>query len=140
MKLRHTLCMVLALIVFSSIAVYAIDLDENLPPDIPAPYTGVASIGATLSINSVGKATCSGYVNLKSGYTASATLSLQQKQGSSWFTIISWSATGGPTIAISKSYYVASGYSYRVVMTAAVYDNNSNYVETVSATSTVVYY
>ena len=141
MKLRKVISLVLVVLILSSlVSAYAVELDEDLPPDDPEPYIGVTSIGASLSINSMGKATCYGYVNLSSGYTATASLSLQQYNSGSWITIISWSATGGPTISIHGTHYVTAGYSYRAKITAVVYDQNGNYVETVSATSSTVYY
>lgn len=96
-------------------------------------YTGTSTIVTDLSISSTGKATCAGTVVLYSGYTATLTMKLQQYNGSYWTTIQTWSTSDSKSL--SKSYYVSSGYSYRVVTSAKVYNSSGTYVETPSVTS-----
>lgn len=101
--------------------------------DIAPCYTGTSFISTDLSISSTGKASCSGVISLYSNYTATLTMKLQQYNGSYWTTIQTWSTSDSKSL--SKSYYVSSGYSYRVVTSAKVYNSSGTYVETPSVTS-----
>lgn len=118
---------------------FATDTEESEPPEISEQYVAVGSISASISLDKVGKANCTGYVNLRDGYTASANIQLQQYLGGCWVPVITWSEEGGPTITLSGSRYVTLGYSYRSVITATVYDSDGNSVETISNVSKTVY-
>ena len=101
---------------------YAVDNTSIIEPY----YTGAINERRTLSISS-GKATCKGYLTLRSGYTASLTLKLQQSNnGSSWTTLKTWTATGR---IISKSYYVSSEYKYRATFNIKVYNSEGTLVD-----------
>lgn len=140
MKLRKILGLVLVIAMLSTFsAALATDIDENIPPENAEDYVAVGSMAAFISLDAAKKASCTGYVNLQNGYTASVNLQLQQYVGGCWVPIITWSDEGGPTITLSGSRYVASGYSYRSVITATVYDKDGNDVETVSTISKTVY-
>ena len=48
---------------------------------------------------------------------------LQQYKDGSWMTIKSWTSTSaGTNSGLSETYYVAKGYSYRLVSTGNVYN------------------
>lgn len=64
---------------------------------------------------------------------------LQQKLDSGWYTVKSWSDTGTCTAGASGSYAVARGYDYRVTVSAYVYDDNGNIVETGSSSDSDSY-
>lgn len=129
--LRRVLCLLLAAVMLTSgIGVFA--------DDIAPCYTGTASISSNLSISSAGKATCTGAIRLYASYTANMTVKLQRYTNGYWSTVQSWSGDGVSTI--SKSYYVTSGYYYRVVTAASVYDSSGNYVEGPTMLSTTKYY
>ena len=65
---------------------------------------------------------------------------LQQYKNGSWTTIKSWTETSDDIYcAIGETWYVASGYSYRLVSTGTVYENGSQ-VEQTSYTSPSYYY
>lgn len=98
--------------------------------DVTPRYTGTSAIATDLSVSSTGKASCMASIVLYSGYTATLTMKLQQYNGSYWTT---WSTSDSKSL--SKSYYVSSGYSYRVVTSAKVYNSSGTYVETPSVTS-----
>ena len=141
MKLCKKLVFVLVALVFSSfITAYADNLDEDIPPDIPEPYIGVTQIGATLSISTNGIADCNSYIRLQSSYTAMATLVLQKQQGSTWIPVIYWTKSDESPIRIHEQIDISSGYYYRVVLTADVYDGTGNNVETASVESSSHYY
>ncbi len=123
---KRILCMLMAVVLLTSgINVFAGEVSPR--------YTGTSTIVTDLSISSTGKATCAGTVVLYSGYTATLTMKLQQYNGSYWTTIQTWSTSDSKSL--SKFYYVSSGYSYRVVTSAKVYNSSGTYVETPSVTS-----
>ena len=96
-----------------------------------------------LSINWLGKATCCGFVNLlDETCIIDVYVDLQRSEDGfdDWTTIKTWSATGNGNVIIEKSYYVASGYYYRVGTTAIIYDAQGNYIESDIASSAVLYH
>lgn len=124
---KRMLCLLLAVVLLTSgISVFA---DDGISPY----YTGTATISASLSISTSGKATCTGKIHLYSSYTATLTVKLQRYENGYWSTVKSWSTSD--STSLSKSYYVTSGYSYRVVTSASVYNSSGKYVEGPSATS-----
>lgn len=136
--MKRWLSVVLALIftvAFASTALAA-DREEQVRPEepiIPA-YIGTASISAGLQIDD-GTAECYYSINLKSGYKASLTASLQQYTGDGWTTIKSWSEPKATYHSETKYWAVPSGHTYRVYAQANVYDSNGNYVEYVYVAS-----
>ena len=71
------------------------------------------------------------HVNLES--------SLQRLENGRWVDVKSWSTTGSTVVTLTEQWYVTSGYSYRVVATAKVYDGNT-LIETANRTSATVTY
>lgn len=108
--------------------------------DIPSPcYDGTTRISASLTISSTGRANCNGTIVLSSSsYSSDLTMKLQRSTGSGWSTVYTWNKDDASTISGSR--YVTSGYYYRVVVSANVYDASGNYIESPSATSSSVYY
>jgi len=66
-------------------------------------------------------------------------MELQQKNGSSWDTIKTWSTTGSKTVSLDKSWYVSSGYKYRIYISAEVNDSTGIVEEETLESSTVSY-
>ena len=132
---RRILCLVLTtLCIFSSLTIFA--YADEASRDEPLRYTGIASIGAGLTINSAGKADCTGTTIIYSGYSANLTMKLQQ-DGT---TIKTWTASDTSAITLSKSYYVMSGHNYQVVTSVDVYNSKGAYVATYSCSSNVKSY
>lgn len=105
-------------------------------PQIQPRYVGLSSAQAYLSISSDGCAHCTATVRIRSGYNASVTMELQRSRvGSNWSAVTSWSASGSGTISLDEYYYVASGYTYRVVVHVTASDSRENFVESVSKNS-----
>lgn len=94
------------------------DYDGNVIRIEPR-YIGTNDVYSSLTISSSGRATCLGSVSTDSGYTANVKMSLQQKNGTTWSTIKTWSDSGADVL-LSGNYYVASGYDYRVKVSADV--------------------
>lgn len=101
--------------------------DETLQPR----YTNIRSLTASLEISKSGCASCYGKVMLtKSTDTAELTMELQRSSDdTSWNTVKTWETSGSGTIYLDKDWYVTSGYSYRVHITADVYSSNGYLVE-----------
>lgn len=110
-------------------------MQERLSPR----YVALSRFSATLSINSNGCATCLGTAITNINYTCDATLELQQKAGSSWETIKDWSSSGDMN-SFSESWYVASGYDYRLKLSVDVYTISGKWVEGPTTYSKTVYY
>lgn len=103
-------------------------------------WIGLSSLKADLIISSFGLAECDGEVKLKNGYTADMTMELQRSTNlAAWETVNSWTASGGGTLELNKSYYVATGYYYRVEVSADVYNAYGTLIESPSKTSSIVY-
>lgn len=122
-------------VVFSNISAYAADFSmedqENQMLQMSPQYTGISILNAGLSIDSGGKATCSGAVVPSSNsYTSYLTVSLQQRKGTGWSTIISWndSGAGFNGADLEGYYYVVSG-TYRVCSTASVYNSSGSLID-----------
>ena len=105
-------------------------------------YVGVVRILTTLKIESNGLAKPYTSVTLKSGYSADITMALEQspKGQNDWEEENSWSTSGSGIVILSKSWFVPSGYDYRVVVDVTVYDENGSEVESPSNESAVVEY
>lgn len=106
---------------------------ENWEPISPR-YAYLSRLKAILSIDDNGYAACVGNADANLGYTCDATLELQQKNGSAWETIKEWSSSGR-TNSFDESWYVKSGYDYRLKITAEVYDLAGKLVESAAAYS-----
>ena len=102
-------------------------------------FIAINAFATELSISSGGLATCEGTVTVSSGHTCDATLEMQRKEGSTWRTIKTWTSSGRAN-SFNKSYYVVSDYSYRLKLTADVYNSNGTLVESSYIYSTVEYY
>lgn len=71
------------------------------------------------------------------GYEAYVKVELQQKNGTSWTTIKTWTDQGGSYAMVSKYYAVTSGYKYRLKLTHKAYDSNGNLIETITTYSDI---
>lgn len=91
-------------------------------------YTYISNAEALLSINSSGKATAEVYVTGNSEVTSiKATINLQQYKNGSWATIKTWSESSSSKILnFIDTYYVSSGYTYRVQSTVTAYSGQNS--------------
>ena len=94
-------------------------------------YTNDDDVTASIDFSGT-CANCSGAVDAKSGTTKIvATALLQRVNGSNTSTVKTWTVSAaGDTLYFDQSYYVASGYTYKLVINAKVYRNGT--VESVS--------
>jgi hypothetical protein len=86
-------------------------------------------------ISSTGKASVNVYLTAQNVDSVKVEASLQQYKNGTWTTIKSWSNTEtGTNAGLAGTYYVAKGYSYRVVSCGSVF-KSGNLVEITSYTS-----
>jgi hypothetical protein len=135
--IKRLWCLLLAISMFLAISIPAAASEEVAPENLTESnrLTGTISVRASISKVSAGKVKCSGKVILRDGYTASVTMTLQRMSGGSWTPVDYWTQSGSGTISFSHTKNVSTGYSYRCVVTAVVYDSNGNYIESATAYS-----
>lgn len=95
-----------------------------------------------LDINASGKASMSSQITADSNYVDNVTMNnyLQRNVNGSWTTVSSWSQNTASYYANwSKTYYVTSGYYYRLYTFYYVYDG-STFLEGTTVISSLVYY
>lgn len=97
------------------------------------------SVHAYLDINWLGVATCEGSATARSLVDVKTVVRLQQKLDSGWYTVKTWTDTGTANAGTSGKIAVARGYDYRVTVSAYVYDDNGNIVETGSSSDSDSY-
>lgn len=142
MKKRHTLRFLACLLALCMCAaplsaLAALPEDTSVSPF----YTGVATVTRSIRISNSGCATCYGRIVIRSGYTADMELELQiSSDDESWSTIKSWTTSGSGTMTLDKIYFVSSGYYYRTVCNADIYDGDGNFVEIIAEASGSQYY
>ncbi|HKM00827.1 MAG TPA: hypothetical protein VJ083_02105 [Sedimentibacter sp.] len=126
---------VLAFIIISTIILsfgtQSLAMIEESPTSIIKPaYTYISSFGAALEINSIGVATCEGIMShtLTDG-TCELVIELKKLDSNkNWDTIATWTSTGLQKCADYRYRAVSRG-TYRVYVTAKVYDSSGNLVE-----------
>jgi len=72
------------------------------------------------------------------GYEAYVKVELQQRNGSSWTTIKTWTDRDDSYAMVSSYYAVMSEYDYRLKLTHKAYDSNGNLIETITKYSDIV--
>lgn len=130
------------LLVFMTQAAWAAvtrPVEEVMAPD----YETTEDVKAILTISSSGLATCTGKLTAKaSADTCKASIALKQKQGSKWITLETWDGPKGKGkkgSSVKGTKQVASGHSYKVVLTGTV-TSPSGSSEPVSRSSKVKTY
>lgn len=115
---------------------------QAVSPDIaPYRFDHVASCSIALTISSKGLATCTSDMTLRSGVTAEMTVTLYKSTDKkSWDYVKSWDTSGSFSLLLEKSYYVMSGYYYKAVLSADIYNSSGSLVESISSTSNIHYY
>jgi len=98
-------------------------------------YTHISSITSGLSISSSGMASCSGQVIHASGNHARLVVTLQQQRNGVWQRFDEWETTGSTMVTLGRDRAVTTGFRYRVVVTATIFDATGRVLETASRTS-----
>lgn len=79
-----------------------------------------------------------GGTEVPDGYEAYVKVELQQKNGTSWTTIKTWTDRYESYAMVSSYYAVMSDYEYRLKLTHKAYDSNGNLIETITKYSDIV--
>lgn len=137
MKFRRLVTIMLTMsVAISLVALPAAAIDYS--DMISLQYIGLEDVTANLNISGNGYAECSGSAEVRSGYSVTVVMELQQKNGA-WIPIETWSKSGR-YVSMNESYRVANKYNYRVVVTAKVYNSSGSLVESKPSYSGEVYY
>ena len=108
--------------------------------DVEPYYVNFSILNASLSISQSGCAKVSVKVSLRDKtLRTDLESSLQRLENGRWVDVKTWSTEGSSLFTFTEQWYVISGYSYRVEVTAKVYDGNT-LIETANRTSTTVTY
>jgi hypothetical protein len=141
LALAMSLIMILSLLVPTAHATSAQDISVAEGDSSLLRFSRIDTLSLDFSISSSGKSTSYGSVKLSNSTdTVELTLDLQQSSGSSWSTIKTWSTSGSNKVTLEKDWYVASGYNYRLAVTANVYNSSGSLVEIAVAYSAIVSY
>lgn len=135
MRRTAALLMVIGILCTMIVPVAAATNESTVQPR----WTYLNSVYAYLDINWLGVATCEGTAVARSSVDVEVVVRLQQKLDSGWYTVESWSDTGTGTAGTGGKIAVARGYDYRVTVSAYVYDDNGNIVETGSSSDSDSY-
>lgn len=99
-----------------------------VPPESSPYYIALRSIYSDLVISNNNVAECTGTATAATGYTINATLELQQQNSRGWTSIKTWSDQG-KNIAIEEDWPVSSSSTYRLKLTANVYNAAGTLIE-----------
>ena len=123
------------------LALSQIPIDVELSkPDSQTRYTYISFFTNNFDISSSGQAQIETAIRATSVDAVSISAALQQYDNGSWHTIKSWYETeNGGTCVLDASWYVTSGYQYRLYSTGFAYQSNQ-IVESDSYTSSAIYY
>lgn len=136
-RMKKTFVLVIVLTIILSFGTHSLATINEMPTNNIVPmYTNIANFGAALEIDSLGIATCEGILTHRL-YDGSCELTMKlQKLGTdkSWNTIATWSAEG-TTKCSDYQYKAVSRGTYRVAVTAKVYNSSGSLVETQSVYS-----
>ena len=118
------------------IPVTAAPVSQVIKQDIVQPmFTNIILFQNGFNISSTGKVSVSVYLTAQNVDSVKVDANLQQYRNGAWITIKSWTKTSAGTNAgLSGTYYVAKGYSYRIVSNGFVY-KGSKMIETTTYTS-----
>jgi len=116
------------LVVVTTFPAYAGKITQNdqmvSNPIIQPYFTNITIFQNYFEISAVGKASVSSYLTGREIDEVRVDASLQQYKNGSWTTIKSWTATSfGTNAGLNGTYYVAKGYSYRLISNGKVYRN-----------------
>ncbi|MGI5985800.1 MAG: hypothetical protein ACOX7O_08130 [Oscillospiraceae bacterium] len=104
-------------------------------------WSNINALGAGLTINSMGKATCSASLELTNqSDTGTLYMYLQRAVDGKWTDVKSWSTSGSLYVSMAQQYYVTSGYYYRVHVVAYIYNSQGTLKEIATQESDTVYY
>lgn len=122
------------------VPVYANEISESDTSVIAPFFTYINFFINDFDISSDGKASINAYLNARNVDSVKTEADLQRLENGKWKSVKSWSNTEDAlSCGIVEDWYVVSGFSYRLVSNAYVYQNGKM-VESTSFTSKSVSY
>lgn len=103
-------------------------------------YTVITNAWVDLIDNGGGLLTCDTNTGVQGGYIAGVIAELQRNEGGYWNTIETASGTNWNSVSVTDSWYVMSGYEYRIKSSHYAYDANWNVVDSDTKYSISVWY
>ncbi len=113
-----------------------------LPGEVSPQFTHISVLVPGFSIDTNGRALCSGLARLySSSQTVEMTIELQKSSGSGWAEVTTWcdKGPGFPGVNLERAFYITRG-TYRVCVTAKAYSESGVLLETASQYSHAVTY
>lgn len=140
-KKVSVLVLAVLLLCLSPIQSFAMETDQKTDSVIQPRWVSITDFANSFNISGSGLAQLNTALYARSNINKVViTQNLQQYVNGSWKTIKSWTGTFYSSSGyMNKSWYVTSGYYYRMVSTGAVYQNNV-LVEQVSYTGPSYWY
>lgn len=103
-------------------------------------FTNISVFYNDFYITDQGKAVLTSYIDARNVNECKINMYLQKYQNGSWVTVKSWSATeSGTFCGIGETWYVMSGYQYRMKSYAYVYLDNEFVESTIYTSRTTIY-
>ena len=141
--MKRFVAIVLCVIIVMSFTAIGVVADETDPSagSISPMYEVIYNVYISLDISSSGKASCYADVNTSPAYSCDLTVELQEKSGSSWTTIKTWTASDDGTgyTYVDGTWYVLPG-AYQLKVTIEVYNSRGVLVEAPVEYSDTRYY
>lgn len=137
-KFNDILCVLVILCMLVSMASAAVPTDNQIQPC----FIRITRLSTSFTVSASGYADCYGRVELDN-LTDSAELTVELQRSSdqsNWETIKDWSASGKCAVELNKGWYVASGYYYRIHITADVYSTAGSLVDSATKDSVVAWH
>jgi len=115
-------------------------LEEKEAVLIQPRFTNISVFYNYFYITDQGKAVLTAYIDARNVDECTISMYLQRYQNGSWVTVKDWSATeSGTFCGIGETWYVMSGYQYRMVSYGYVYQKGTLIENTVYTSRDVIY-
>jgi len=135
--MKKILTLIVVLIILLSFGTQSLAAINEIPGTIIRPmYTNILYLGATLEIDSLGIATCSGTItqNISEGSCELVMKMQKLDTDKSWDTIATWTKEGLGRSSDTQYRAVSRG-TYRIYVTGKVYNSSGTLIETQTAYS-----
>lgn len=140
MKKKLLLLTTVAILLFGCFEQNVYAVSNAMQIDNQVRFSNFTRFENRFSISKSGKATLSSVVIARNVDEIKINLYLQRYSDGAWRTVRSWSEIeSGTSFVVEKDYYVTSGYAYRMVSYAYVYDGGE-LLESSSSTSELTTY
>lgn len=128
------------IVLLSLVPCYANAEELNGVEQISPMFSNITIFQSKFNLSDNGKTTNTVYLDARNVDRVVVEAYLQQFKGGNWVAIKNWSnSKEGTTCSLSQDWYVASGYSYRLVTYGYVYQG-TKLVESTSDTSSIIDY